>query len=256
MKKFGEDYSIINYIDGGGAFGIIYLVSKNTTNEVYIAKIIDNKIIYENEKKINEIVKKLNNPNIVEYIESKSEYIEIEEENKNFIIFEYCSKGELLGYVQVSEGFEEKISKIIFKTILETIEKLHNIGIYHLDLKLENILLDKDFNIKIADFGLSEQKTKKNNGIFKGKIGTKKFQPPQMHINANFYGNKADIFSLGVILFNLVTGIHGFGISSSKDNFYQLLLNDRDEYWEKIGHYFNGKNVSEQFKDLFEKMVS
>ena len=53
IKKFGEDYSYIKYIDGGGSFGTIYLVSKNTTNKEYIAKVIDEekKYSYEKEKK-------------------------------------------------------------------------------------------------------------------------------------------------------------------------------------------------------------
>ena len=262
MKKFGEDYSYIKYIDGGGSFGTIYLVSKNTTNKEYIAKVIDEekKYSYENEKKINEIVKQLNNPNIVEYIKSKeNEYIEIEDDYKDFIIFEYCSRGELLEYVIFSGGFEEKIAKIIFKTILETVEKLHNIGIYHLDLKLDNILVDKEFNIKIADFGLSKQKDENNNGIFSGEIGAEVFRPPQMFIKSNFYGDKSDIFSLGVILFNLVTAIHGFENSSPNNYYYNLLQENKKEYWEDFEKYLKenkGKILSKQFKDLYEKMVS
>ena len=102
-KKFCKDYSLINFIDGGGYYGIIYLVLKNESNKEYVAKVIyeEHKDVYENEKKVNEVVKEeLNNPNIVEYIESRdNEYIEIEEEKRDLIIFEYCSKGELLKYV-------------------------------------------------------------------------------------------------------------------------------------------------------------
>ena len=268
-SKFGNDYSFVKFIAGGG-FGKTYLVSKNETNKEYVAKVPklkdeESKNTYENEKKINEIVKKeLNNPNIVEYIESReNEFIEIENEYKDFLIFEYCSKGELLGYVQLSGGFEEKVAKIIFKTILETVEKLHEIGIYHLDLKLENILIDKDFNIKIADFGLSKQKTTENDGIFKEAIGTTEYAPPQMFRKPKYYGDKADIFSLGANLFILVIGGRGFQDSRPQKNkyekktYYNLLQSNKEQYWEKMEKYvYDGKTFSKEFKDLFEKMVS
>ena len=265
-EKFCKDYSLIKPIDGGGSYGIIYLVLKDETNKEYIAKVIyeENKKFFKNEKKINEIIKKkLNNPNIVEYIESReNEYVEYEEENRDLIIFEYCSKGELLKYIQLSRGFEEKIAKIIFKIILEIVGKLHEIDIYHLDLKFDNILLDEDFNIKIHDFGLSEQKDEINGGIFNDAKGAEIFRPPQMFTKSNYckyYGDKADIFSLGANLFPLVTGIYGFQESSENDYYYNLLKTNKEEYWNDLDNYLDAKfnkKVSTEFKELFEKMVS
>ena len=114
---------------------------------------------------------------------------------------------------------------------METVEKLHTIGIYHLDLKLDNILVDKDFNIKIADFGLSKQKTEKNKGKFTGEVGAKIFRPPQMLGNNKYCGDKADIFTLGANLFIIVTGIYGFFQFCENDQYYNSLKKDKNKYW-------------------------
>ena len=114
-------------------------------------------------------------------------------------------------------------------------------------------------NIKIADFGLSKQKTTENDGIFKEAIGTTEYAPPQMFRKPKYYGDKADIFSLGANLFPLVTGIYGFQESSENDYYYNLLKTNKEEYWNDLDNYLDAKfnkKVSTEFKELFEKMVS
>ena len=199
--KIGEDYSIIRMLAIGG-FGTVYLVKDNEKNIEYAAKTIDNDDSFKNEVQINEIVEKIDSLNIVKYISKGIKNVEYlgKSETKNYVVFEYCEYGDFFNYIP-SGGFDEKVVKIVFKTLLEAVEKIHNKNVCHLDLKLENILVDKDFNLKISDFGLSNQINEINNGIFKKNCGTSYYKPPQMILGLSYNGIKADIV---LVLFYLL----------------------------------------------------
>ena len=133
---------------------------------------------------------------------------------------EYAPNGNLLKFITYSEGIEEKYCKVIFEKILKGINTLHKAGICHRDIKPDNILLDKNFCPKICDFGLSDIITGKNrSGKFYDFKGSHQYKPPKMFLRKSFNGVKADIFSLGVTLFNLVT---------NKCDFYEASKNDKN----------------------------
>ena len=104
---------------------------------------------------------------------------------KNFLILKYASKGSLLDYINENDekNMDEKIAKIIFKKILLCINAIHEIGVCHLDLKPNNILLDKKYEIKICDFGYSVSKNLKE---LKGEKGCSFFKIPQMFQNISY----------------------------------------------------------------------
>ena len=133
---------------------------------------------------------------------------------------------------------------------------MHKYGIYHLDLKLNNILLDVKFIPKIADFGLSKTIKESINNKFKGSFGTKGFKPPQMHLREPFDGSKADIFSLGVLLFFLVTKEYPFDKAIEQDDFYGFIKNHNYEKFWKKHKEAKSIEVSEELQKLFVKMVA
>ena len=158
-----------------------------------------------------------------------------------------------------TRSFSEEYAKIIFKKILKAFEFLHKHKVCHLDIKPENILFDKEYNPIIIDFGLSEIIDDNNEGIFEGNKGTPHYKCPEMLGKKPFNGIKADIFSLGVVLFEIVTGEYGFDNANYEDKKYRLLDKEDgnyDEYWNKIRQTVTKKNLSEEFKDLYTKMVS
>ena len=255
--KIGEDYSIIRMLAIGG-FGTVYLVKDNEKNIEYAAKTIDNDDSFKNEVQINEIVEKIDSLNIVKYISKGIKNVEYlgKSETKNYVVFEYCEYGDFFNYIP-SGGFDEKVVKIVFKTLLEAVEKIHNKNVCHLDLKLENILVDKDFNLKISDFGLSNQINEINNGIFKKNCGTSYYKPPQMILGLSYNGIKADIFSLGVILFALLSARFLFIKSDPRDNKnpYYYIKRYGIEFLEQIQNFFP-QNSTRESRQLFLDMVA
>ena len=152
-KNFIGDYKIGKLL-GKGAYGTVKLGEHVSTGKKVAIKII-NKRKQKTEKaqlRIRteiEILKKIKHPNLIEC------YGTFETDKSFCIITEYCSKGDLFDYVQKRGHLAECEAVELFKQILDGVEYLHKHGICHRDLKLENILLDDQNNVKIADFGLS-----------------------------------------------------------------------------------------------------
>ena len=247
---------------GKGGFGVVYKAEDVQTKKVYALKIKvkGDESDFENEIKMLKIVTQLKNPYIINIIDSGKELIKAdleEEENRQYIIMDYASKGELFDYIScIKRGLEKKTAKLIFHKILKALEDIHKLGICHRDLKIENILMDQFFNPKLCDFGLStEIKGEDGSGILKDYVGTLKYAPPEMYKKKPYNGVKADVFSLGVVLLNITFGKCGFVKPLRFEKYYKYIYNkDFDKYWETIG--CTEQDLDEDLKNLYLKMVS
>ena len=120
-------------------------------------------------------------------------------------------------------------------------------------------MMDKNFTPIIIDFGFSkEYRDEKGNIIPKiGSGGSKKYAAPELYEGKELKNEKADIFSLGVILFNFVTKTYGFNCSRYRDPLYLLIrLKKYELYWEMLKKSKQLDNLSGNFKDLYLKMVA
>lgn len=105
-------------------------------------------------------------------------------------------------------------------------------GVVHRDLKLENILLTEELDVKIVDYGFATYKNIKNLDSFKG---TKTYMAPEIKKGYSYDGRQADVFSTAVILFIIVHGIFPFKEACKSDNYFNLLINGQEEkYWDKV----------------------
>ena len=275
QKKILVDKYIIQEKIGSGGEGYAYLVKEKDTERILVAKIlkkIDEDEDEEDEDEKNEKNNKLNkkfdifntirsinppNPYIIGCILAGNGTITKDKEiikTRNYFIVEFAPKGDLYKYVKYAQGFKENHTKVIFQKILMGVQALHESGIYHLDLKLENIVLDNDFNPKICDFGLATNEK----GKLIDNIGTKGYKAPQIVELSGYSGEKADIFSLGCILFNLITGTIAFENAESNNAVYKYIITKKiDKFFEKIDNILNRtESLSPAFKELYPRMIA
>ncbi|XP_027851338.2 serine/threonine-protein kinase SIK3-like [Aphis gossypii] len=187
---------------GKGNFAVVKLAKHVVTNSKVAIKIIDKTQLNEdNLKKIFreiQIMSKLNHPHIVRLFQV------METEKMIYLVTEYAAGGEIFDFLVKKGRMDEPAACHIFKQIVEAVSYCHNKNIVHRDLKAENLLLDADNNIKLADFGFS-------NHFYEGKLlstwcGSPPYAAPELFQGQEYDGPKADIWSLGVVLYVLVCG--------------------------------------------------
>ena len=126
----------------------------------------------------------------------------------------------------------ESMAKYIFRQICGGVEALHNTtGYAHLDLKLENILIGKDYKLKLCDFGFAQDI---NERITK-KYGTESYMAPEIEQRSQgetYMGIPADIFSLGVILFIITFGAPPFSRTLPGDRNFNIFLRNKECFWK------------------------
>ena len=155
-----------------------------------------------------------------------------------YIVEEPILGGELFDHVMDKGGFSENMCRHFFKQILEAVCYVHDQGYAHRDLKLENILLDTNFNVKLIDFGFATKLTNTDEEGFMTTIcGTPHYMAPEMHEQRKYKGKEVDVFALGVILLAMRACQFPFKIKATKgDHLYTHIANSKfDTYWQSIG---------------------
>lgn len=138
----------------------------------------------------------------------------------------------------------EDAGRFFLMQLVESIEYMHTRRVVHRDLKLENILIDDQLNLKIADFGFACYKSIDS---LKSYRGTMTYMAPEIKEGKIYKGTQVDLFSVGVILFIIVQGIFPFKEARKEEYFYNLLLTGQiDTYFTKV----NGHDLSPEFKSL------
>lgn len=130
-----------------------------------------------------------------------------EQGDRFYVVTELAPNGELFDLVSEAEGLNGsklKYCRTIFSQIAEGVNHLHDKGIAHRDLKLENCFLDKACNVKVADFGLMKIFGGPTGEALKTKLGTLNYMAPEIHAG-NTYTESVDIFAMGVMLFMMLT---------------------------------------------------
>jgi len=263
--NFLEQWKPIRVIGEGSTCDVVLVQNKNTrqTEVVKLFKLGLKVDTIEHEAKV---MSSLDHPNIisakgffpqVNVTVNEQESQTTINEQVSVISLEYASKGDLLGLVQSLGGLPEIISRAYMHQLVDALEHVHSKDICHLDIKPDNILVDKDYNLKLGDFGLSLEIPK--DSMIKGVVGTPVYFAPEMHTKVKYSSYDADIFALGITLFIMVNGNMPFGSAKASDPVYSYIAEEKfDEFWNFHDKLKNSKtkNFSSELKDLIQRMFA
>ncbi|XP_026837194.1 MAP/microtubule affinity-regulating kinase 3 isoform X14 [Drosophila erecta] len=205
-------YKLIKTI-GKGNFAKVKLAKHLPTGKEVAIKIIDKTQLNSGslQKLFREvrIMKMLDHPNIVKLFQV------IETEKTLYLIMEYASGGEVFDYLVLHGRMKEKEARVKFRQIVSAVQYCHQKRIIHRDLKAENLLLDSELNIKIADFGFSNEFTPGSK--LDTFCGSPPYAAPELFQGKKYDGPEVDVWSLGVILYTLVSGSLPFDGSTLRE---------------------------------------
>lgn len=234
---------------GRGQFGITYLCTEIGTGKKYACKSISKKKLVSKNDKADmrrevQIMQHLSGqPNIVEF---KGVY---EDKNSVHLVMELCAGGELFDRIITKRQYSERAAATICRAIVNVVKVCHFMGVIHRDLKPENFLLSdysQNATLKATDFGLSvfieEGKT------LKAIVGSAYYVAPE--VLKRRYGKEVDIWSAGVILYILLSGVPPFWAETERGIFDAILRGNLDiesQPWPSI---------SSGAKDLVKKMLT
>jgi serine/threonine protein kinase len=220
-KKINQ-YRVIKKL-GAGGMGKVYLVYHPETTRLAALKEmnIDNKHLAARFNREIRIMSNIQHPNVLSYIDNDQE----KTTGKPFLLMEYAKSGNLDDLMQKNSG--PLAPAVILPYIVESLDGLahiHSQGIVHRDIKPENILLKSDgkngLTPKLADFGLAREFTKAGGSVLTqiGKpMGTILFMAPEQIKDAHNAGTQADLYSMGVTLYHLLTATFPFNFPSQME---------------------------------------
>ena len=208
-----KEYIVDKKRIGKGSFSTIYKCRHNITNKQYALKEIT---IDKNKNKIKmnikrefEIMRKLNHENIVKI----HDVIIDTRINNIYFIMDYYEYGDLSQFLN-KQPLKEKFTRKYMKQLSNGLKYLLDNNILHRDLKPQNILLSKNFDIKLTDFGFATYYTKDT--IINTLCGSPMYMAPEI-ITKNSYNYNSDLWSVGIILYEMIHGYTPFNVSNFID---------------------------------------
>jgi len=201
----------------------------------------------------------LNHPNVIRILEAKDGQtlygIKKEPITASILLMELaiCDFSVLVTNPIFNQN--EKLVRTYFRQLVEGLEYLHSEGVFHLDLKPGNLLLGQDYRLKITDFDLSYQK----DDVFMIGYGTKNFRAPELASRKCKKPQMADIYSLGIILFVMMTGAVPYFEDAlvNGHDLYKSFLEEIHLYWLKFDVVtYHSYSLSEDFKQLLSGLVA
>ena len=209
---------------GAGGFGVVRRAINETDGTTAAVKILDKQELRLNDmtqnlKKEISLLTTLKHPNIVEG------YAVLASKTKVFLFMEYIDGGDMHTMLSERKKFSEKEAKKFFVSLMSCLDYCHEKGIYHRDLKLENLLITKSGELKVCDFGLASVRQINNskNELCKTIVGTEDFSPPEILKGTPYKGDKADIWSAAVILYVMLAGFCPFRGDSSRELLLKII---------------------------------
>lgn len=212
---------------GKGSYAKVLLVKKKDNGQYFAMKLLK-KTLIEQKKQQNHVQTERNilveinrNPFLIDF------YYSFQTQKALCFILEYCPGGELFNLLQKRRKFSEEQARFYAAQMVLAIEYLHSKEIVYRDLKPENVLIDSDGYIKITDFGLSRQNVKNNDA--KSICGTPEYLAPEIILKMG-YGKCVDWWTLGSIVYEMLTGVPPFYSQNKQDLFDKIKMQNPKYY--------------------------
>jgi len=260
-----------------GSLELVKTLNYGTTSKVKLGRDLSSKTEYavkiiksefqtkylstlEQEGKFLQVLSQEDHPNIVKLVEArpKADYTKKNGVVKKVfaLIFEYAEGGDLYECIKAFDNFQEDIARTYFHQLINTVEYIHDRGIIHGDLKLENLLLGGDFSLKIADFSFASYALEETTvPVQRQRLGTIGYMAPELIGNGEYVGQTNDIFACGVILFLMVVGHPPFQKASVQDMMYKFIIKQHfSQFWKQFES--RGITFTDSFKNLMNAMFA
>ncbi|XP_065728077.1 ribosomal protein S6 kinase alpha-5 isoform X5 [Phocoena phocoena] len=237
---------------GEGSFSICRKCINKKSNQAFAVKIISKRLEANTQKEITALKLCEGHPNIVKLHEVFHDQLH------TFLVMELLNGGELFERIKRKKHFSETEASYIMRKLVSAVSHMHDVGVVHRDLKPENLLFtdeNDNLEIKVIDFGFARLKPPDNQPL-KTPCFTLHYAAPEL-LNHNGYDESCDLWSLGVILYTMLSGQVPF---QSHDK--SLTCTSAVEIMKKIkkGDFsFEGeawKNVSQEAKDLIQGLLT
>uniref|UniRef100_A0A8C2FAN7 Protein kinase C n=1 Tax=Cyprinus carpio TaxID=7962 RepID=A0A8C2FAN7_CYPCA len=223
-QKLGISNFTLLQVLGKGSFGKVMLVRLNGSDQVFAVKVLKKDIILQDDDVECTMTEKrvLSLASTHPYLTQL--YCCFQTPERLFFVMEFVNGGDLMFHIQKSRKFEESRAKFYTAEITSALIFLHSNGIIYRDLKLDNVLLDKDGHCKLADFGMCKE------GMFEGVVtgtfcGTPDYIAPEI-LQEMLYGPSVDWWALGVLLYEMLSGHAPFEAENEDDLFESILTEE------------------------------
>ena len=198
-----RNYTLLETV-GQGTFGEVLLAMERHTRESVAVKVLEKDKIRDDDARqrlMNEIaiLHHVQHPNLLHLLEA------IEEIDCIYLVTEYVSGGELFGYIVQRGRLEEAEASRLFAQMVAAVDACHRQLVIHRDLKPENVLLDSQGNIKVIDFGLGTMLASPDE-VLHVACGSPHYAAPEMLLGGGYFGQRIDMWSLGVCLYAMLCG--------------------------------------------------
>lgn len=161
---------------------------------------------------------------------------------------------DLFGYVSAKQRLTENAARPLFTQILKALHHLHSNLICHLDLKMENILIDENLHIRLCDLGQARE-IKQPRELLTGTVGTLSYRAPEIWQADAYEGELADMYSLGVILFIMLMGCPPYSDPSSRDLAFKCMYNNARGLERVVNAYSSPGFLSTAALDLLAGLI-
>ncbi|KAG5276776.1 hypothetical protein AALO_G00109610 [Alosa alosa] len=227
VERVGLDDFTFLQVLGKGSFGKVMLACMNSTERVYAVKMLKKDVILQDDDVEATMIEKRVLALAHQHPYLTQLYYCFQTPDRLFFVMEFVNGGDLMFHIQRSRRFDEGRARFYAAEVICALTYLHSNGIIYRDLKLDNVLLDKDGHCKLADFGMCKE------GVFRGDItstfcGTPDYIAPEI-IEEKPYGHSVDWWALGVLLYEMLSG-HAPFEAETEDELFECICRDTVVY--------------------------